>query len=315
MIKRILTIILVLAICGCITNGMILPGQKAKVKELPPDVIVIQNSKAIPSTPINTGDDFSVYFEVTNMEEQRYVDYVSYKLLDSGLCCLLDAGVCATTAKFNQMSTGIFTGSGQVFVPKQVELVQWTFRAPPAEDLAYIGTKCPVRFKVNYSFNAITETDVDVISQSKYNALQQSGDFATYVPTLTMGRGPIKVNLTFGAAQPIKVGSSLPVYVTVEDKGAGLYSEIPVGALQIKVPSDFINGNCGARFGCSGNICSNSGPDPIIMIERKSPTFRCTFTTPSSVTSEKVYTIEANLTYNYTLSGQVDVQIKAPSGV
>jgi hypothetical protein len=51
------------------------------------------------------------------------------------------------------------------------------------------------------------------------------------------------------------------------------------------------------------------------MIDRKSPTFRCSFVTPESVSIEKIYSIEADLNYNYEIINQVDVAIKAPSGV
>jgi hypothetical protein len=308
--KRIITILLVLAVCGCIgSSGIFLPGQSKKVKELPSDVIVVQSIQQLPNIPINAGDDFSVSFEVTNLEEQRYVDYVAYSLLDSGLCTV-------TSPTTNTIPTGVFTTGGQVFLPKQVEFVQWTFNTPKAEDLAYIGSKCPIRFNVTYSFTAISDTDVDVITDAKYDQMQQSGSFSTYVPTLSMGRGPIKINLTFGSVLPIRVGSSLPVYVTVEDKGAGLYSEIPDQALKIYIPNGFSTISCGDRFSCSSgsvsSICSNN--QKILMINRKSPPFRCTFTTPT-VTSEKVFNIEANLTYNYTINSQVDVKINSPSGV
>jgi hypothetical protein len=298
--KKIILLISILCISGCV--GMpdifnLTSTQKTKVKEQPLDVITVQNINVLPKPPINTGDEFSISFEVTNLEEERDVKDVSYELLDTGLCERF-AG--------DNVSKSFTPPS---FLPKQNEFVEWTFTAPTAEDLVHINSKCPVRFKVSYSFDAISEVEVDVISEAKYIQLQQSGEFQTFVPTLSLGRGPLRIMLEFGASQPIKADTTLPIYITVEDKGTGLYATIPDGKLSLTVPSGFILEGCGERFGCSGSTCSNN--DNIMMIERKSPTFRCSFKTPSSVTIEKVYSIEAALNYTYDITKQVDVDIKA----
>lgn len=304
--KKLILLVSILVVSGCVGMPDIfnLTGtQKTKVKEQPLDVITVQNINTLPKPPINAGDEFSISFDVTNLEEERDVKEVGYKLLDIGLCTWISGDPKAKS----------FTTTASPFVPKQDEFVEWTFKAPNAEDLAYINSKCPVRFKVSYSFDAISEIEVDVISVAKYNQLQQSGEFQTFVPTLNLGRGPLRIMMEFGASLPIKADTTLPIYITVEDKGTGLYATIPNHALNITVPSGFVWDNCGERFECSDNTCFNN--DDIMMIERKSPTFRCSFKTPSSVTIEKVYNIEASLNYTYDITNQVDVDIKTPSGI
>jgi len=303
--KKIILLISILFISGCVGMPDIfnLTGtQKTKVKEQPLDVITVQNINTLPKPPINTGDQFSISFEVTNLEEEREVEDVSYELLDTGLCELFGG---------DDKEKSFTTDSP--FVPKQNEFVEWTFKAPTAEDLVHINSKCPVRFKVSYSFDAVSEIEVDVISADKYNQLQQSGEFKTFVPTLSLGRGPLRIMLEFGASQPIKANVILPIYVTVEDKGTGLYATIPKNALTLTVPTGFSWGgasSCGERFECpTEKLCYNK--EEIMMIERKSPTFRCSLTTPSSVAIEKVYNIEAALNYTYDITNQVDVDIKA----
>lgn len=301
--KKIILLISILFISLCVGMPDILNitgTQKTKVKEQPLDVITVQNINILPKPPISDGDEFSISFDVTNLEEERDVEEVNYKLLDIGLCEWISGD--DKEKSFTTVSP---------FVPKQDEFVEWTFRAPNAEDLAYINSKCPVRFKVSYSFDAISEIEVDVISTDKYNQLQQTGEFQTFVPTLSLGRGPLRIMMEFGASLPIKANTALPIYVTIEDKGTGLYATIPNHALNITVPTGFVLDNCGERFECSDNTCFNN--DDIMMIERKSPTFRCSFTTPSTVTIEKVYTIEAVLDYTYDITKQVDVDIKTIS--
>jgi hypothetical protein len=298
--KLILTLILILLVSGC--TGMpdlfgLFP-QKTEVKEKPPDVIVIQNVNVLPPPPINAGDQFSVSFELSNQEEERDVN-VEYKLLDDGLC----------------WTTSTTSDSIENFVPGQVEFIEWTFDTPSADEIAYISTKCPIRFNVNYKFEAISEIEANVITNTRYYQLQQSGEFKTFTPTLTVGRGPIKIYMEFGASLPIQNDSTLPVYVTVEDKGTGLLlTKIPTGDLKIEVPPGFDSEGCGDRFTCSGSECWNTVN--ISMIKRKSPTFRCSFTTPSAgtglneVSLEKTYFISAHLNYTYDVTNQVDVEVK-----
>lgn len=306
--KKIILLLSVLIISGCVGMPDFFSGltgtQKTKVKEQPLDVITVQNINTLPKPPINAGDQFSISFDVTNLEEERDIKSVAYKLLDTGLCNRISG----------DPKEKNFTLSSP-FVPKQDEFVEWTFSTPSAADLAYINSKCPVRFKVNYSFDAISEIEADIISEGKYNQLQQSGGFQTFVPTLNMGRGPLRILMEFGASLPVKTGVTLPLYVTVEDKGTGLYATIPRGDLTIKVPEDFVleTPSCGERFECSGKECYNN--ETIMMIERKSPTFRYSFKTPNTVTIEKVYNIEAFLNYTYDITNQVDVDIKTPSGI
>jgi hypothetical protein len=300
--NKMLSIILVLAVCGCVGLSNIFPtGAKTNVKEQPQDVIVVQNLNTLPKPPINAGDQFSISYEVSNLEENRYVGYVGYTLLDPGLCVLVSGG-----------KTVDFTTPGNPFAPKQTEFVEWVFDSPRTDELVHINSKCPVRFKVTYTFDAISEIEVDVISDVKYEQMKQTGEFQTFTPTLTLGRGPLKIYMEFGSSLPVKTETVLPVYLTVEDKGTGLYSQIPTGALKLTVPSDFSYIECGDRFNCLGNVCTNTG-DPIIMIDRKSPKFRCSFTTPSDTSIiEKLYNIEASLSYTYDVINQVDVDIKIP---
>ena len=308
--KMILILFSILLISGCAgvpdIFGNIFGTQKNKVNELPPDVIVVQNINTLPTPPINTGDQFSVSFELNNQEEQREADYVGYKLLDSGLCEL-----------YSGDSVDYMYES---FVPAQTEFIEWTFKTPNASDIAYLSTKCPVRFRTNYTFEAISTIDFDVISQQKYDQLQQSGGPRTFTPTITLGRGPIKIYIEFGATLPIKSGSVLPIYITVEDKGIGLFSQIPEGDLTLKIPWSWVSPeineypDCGERISCTEMdptleyyVCTNNVN--ITMIKRKSPKFRCSMKVPG-VDIEKIFNVEAYLKYNYEITKEVEVEVK-----
>jgi hypothetical protein len=294
----ILTLVLILLASGCITDPFGFLNPKTEVKELPPDVISVQNINVLPSPPINAQDDFSVFFELQNLDDKDNV-FVEYSLLDYGICTLKSP---------ESEKTGNF--GGEPFVPGQIEFVEWTFTTPSSQDIGYLSTKCPVRFKVSYGYKSTSEIEVVAITESRYMELQQSGEFTTITPTLTVGRGPVKIYMELGATLPIKAGSSLPVYITVEDKGTGLLPKIEAGKLEI-VDLSYLgdtskNGDCN-RLTCSGGICYNN--QEILMIGRKSSPLRCTFTVPS-VTLEKTFFILASLEYTYDLINQVDVEVK-----
>ena len=78
--KMILTLVLVLLVSGCTALEQFNPfaPSDAKVKELPPDVITVQKITVLPSPPIIAGDQFSLSFELTNLEENVDVDVGYY---------------------------------------------------------------------------------------------------------------------------------------------------------------------------------------------------------------------------------------------
>lgn len=211
--KFVLGLFLILLVSGCaglpdIFSGLI-PGAGDKVNktELSPDLIVIQNINVIPAPPISAGDQFSVSFDIKNQDEIKDVK-IDYSLFDMGLCSY-------TTS---QSST---TATIKLF-PLQTEFVEWTFNSPSNDEIAYLPNKCPIRFKVNYTFDATSQIDVDIISAARLTQLQRAGTPPSFVPSLSVGIGPVKIYLSFGASLPARDNSSLPIFIIVEDKGTGL---------------------------------------------------------------------------------------------
>jgi hypothetical protein len=89
--KIISMLILVMLVSGCVGMDMFgLSSSKTEVKEQPPDVISIQNINILPTPPIIAGDQFSVSFELSNLEEEKDVD-VGYRLMDDALCTLVSS--------------------------------------------------------------------------------------------------------------------------------------------------------------------------------------------------------------------------------
>jgi hypothetical protein len=332
--KIISMLVLVLLVSGCVETDLFgLSSSKAEVKEQPPDVISIQNINILPTPPIIAGDQFSISFELSNLEEEKDVD-VGYRLMDDGLCNLVSStgGFCSGGSSCYSLSRESCSAPcfwdlrGDVFpefVPGRVEFVEWTFNTPSNEEIGYLRTTCPIRFIIGYEFTAISEIEANVITEQRYQQLQQSGEFTTFTPTINVERGPIKIYMEFGASLPIRASTSLnqrvlPVYVTVQDKGTGLLSEIPEYITDNRLVIDFPDNfglaegakSCGERFTCNSDECWNI--QNLTMVKRESPTIKCSFITPDEgdVVLEKTYFITASLKYPYNLTQKVDVAVE-----
>jgi len=302
-----LSLILILFVSGCANLPFDIPffqSTSPKVKELPQDVISIKNITVIPSTSIRERGQFSVFFELTNHDEFNDVS-VSYNLYDTGLCTPLggDPSVNSTSR------SGVF--DPPLFSPQETRLVEWNFQAPSAEEIAYLRVTCPIRFKFDFPYHATSQIDVVVIDELRLRELQRAGTAKTFKPTVSVGRGPIKIYFDFGASLPVKENSLLPVYIVVHDKGTGILREIETDTLEITFPFDVPSGACTPTyFTCSGRVCRNSVA-PIPIISKKSLEIRCdNIYTPSvDLGIEKTFFISAVLEYNYSAVGEVKVEV------
>ncbi|NIO44605.1 MAG: hypothetical protein GTN36_03570 [Candidatus Aenigmarchaeota archaeon] len=304
--KLLLGSILILLFSGCVSFPPLWGGEGPKVKELPPDVISIHNLTVLPSTSVRDKDEFSIYFELLNQDEFNDIT-PTYNIYDTGLCTRVGGD-----PDISVSSTGSFDPAS--FSPKETRLVEWIFKAPSAEEIANIRTVCPIKFKFDFSYNATSMIDILVVEKSHLLELQRSGTGTTFVPTVNVGRGPIKIYFDFGAALPVKNNYDLPVYLLVEDKGTGLLREIESNKFKVTFPPDFTvpdGGDTCPFFNCVGRVCTNN--EVIPLINKKSLEIRCSgIKTPSTLSPgpEKTYFINAFIEYKYYTIGNVNVEVK-----
>ena len=286
----------------------------------------------IPNPPINAGDKFSVSFEIKNQDDINDVK-MGYSLYDYGLC-KIDSKLSDTSTwdEANKISNPV------TLSPLQTEFKEWQFSAPTNDQTGGLSSTCPIKFVVGYEFDSTSQVDVDVISASRLYDLQRAGQTPTFTPSLVVGRGPVKIYFSFGTDFPVRTNSTLPIFLTVEDKGQGLLRALSPGYLTLKIPKDLANGapDCGTKMNCTaGNgkdssfwVCKTPQiPDSVDkksqeyqeflqnsstpMINKKSPQFRCSLTTTDSPSIiEKTFFINADLNYVYELTGQTSVGVK-----
>jgi hypothetical protein len=303
------SLILVLLISGCTglpdISSIFGGNPSANVTKLGPDVIVIQTINVIPKASLRPEDTFSVFFEVKNQDEDKRVPNVRYDLFDRGLCGFEGDG--------GKPDPNLHPGSFGDFSPSETRLVEWNFRAPTEADMVGLRITCPIRFKIIYDYNATSQIDVDVINPQRLTDLQRSGKDVTYVPSLSVGRGPLKIYFDFGNTLPVRAGGTLTFYVKVKDEGAGLYGEISneTGKNLVINADDFSNIDCVSEyFNCpSSTSCENKQTIPLI--NKETFDMRCTATAPSGVTDEQTFYINARiLNYEYPVLGQASVEVK-----
>jgi hypothetical protein len=314
--KIILSLSLVLLISGCVGMPFDIPFLSDQggpnVTELGPDILVIQNINVIPNPPLSPDDRFSVYFEVKNQDENERVPQagfpdVSYELYDTGLCSFEGGDP--------RLKSGTWSSG---FAPLETKLVEWNFKAPSVDEIVHLSTSCPIKFKINYDYTAKSQIDVSVIDEERLRDLQRSGEDTTYIPSLSVGRGPVKIYFDFGNILPVRENSELPVYIKVMDKGAGLLGKISRAMgrrLVIKAP-DFQGITCiEDYFICfdtnndgNNDRCENTLKD-IPLIRKETFEIRCVLTTPG-VSIENTYYITAELHYEYPVLGETNVRIE-----
>lgn len=181
--------------------------------------------------------------------------------------------------------------------PLQTQYIEWNIKTPTNAQIAYLSASCPIRYKVWYDFTASSQVDVTVIGEEKLKQLYRAGTPPSITPKQTLTRGPIKITFEFGTSMPIKAGTPLAVFITIQDKGTGLYPTIPSGKLSLSWDkTGFTTVQCDDKI----DKTTLTNNQDIQMIKKVSPQIRCTFTAPSE-TDMKTYYLKVDLSGKYIL--------------
>ena len=309
----IILLIPVLFVSGCVEGGDIFSaftGQQ-KTVSASKDVLEVQDIQAIPD-PVTADSTFTITFKVTNVgdasegsKEARDVQVTAY---DWGRCHPLDKnGKEITDASIDAFS------EPAVIYPGSSEVVEWNFRAPTNEELGRMDGNCPIRFKVNYTYDAYTTADLSIISRERMKGAYRSGESVTVSPVQTQSRGPIKIDLSFDVQQPVTEGLVVPVLVKVKDVGSGMYNKVENGKLELKFPNDLADKVTCYNFNMSGSNGIFKNNKEIPLIGGETPVIRCDINTKDlNVRDIKTYNIRAQIIgYQYPLYEEKTVTVKS----
>lgn len=333
----------VVSVSGCIGGGdgfAGLMGTGAQEEKAPNDILKIDNLKVVPSAPVRAGSDFSLSFQINNLNDRESAQNVDYRLYDWGRCDIKDdaSGASPTSNEF-----------GQLF-PGSTKLVEWKFEAPTNEELGMVSGDCPLRFEVSYGSSAVTSSDAIVVSQDRMDQISRSGESLSVSPSEYQSRGPVKTDIEFPSSQPFLEGSSLPFTVTIGNKGSGEVANllnkdiciqfkgeggnvikesehcpenVNVGAtgqainegdLSPDVSEGDGSDSSGDTSGSSSGMCSyprEGGDSEIPFIDKETPPIKCEVETPEIDSPLKTYSVEVSVpSYTYTLYKEKSVEVK-----
>ncbi len=288
-----------------------------------PAIITVGGQQTRPTPPISSNSPFSVSWQVTNAETKQDVTDFTIQVYDWGDCKL---------DKINDYDIGLLTREGSMTYPGITEAktgsptklddfdtVVAAFRAGSVRQVKLdltaprtnLSTSCDIKFKVSYSFSAISELDVQTISPAY---LRQVGS-ATFQSTERIGSGPVQIRLAPLAALPVRSGDRLPTKLWVENSGGGAFGDIPAGKIRITVPLDWIHSDkpCD-KFGKA----SVQNGKAVFVNERaismvsesgtKSEPIVCYWTMPT-VELTKDSTMQAGMDYTYDVHDSISVEI------
>lgn len=229
-ILLILSILAVVAVSGCISLGDLFGSSETKV-EASPDVMSFSDSTVIPNPPILTGDTFTTSFAMKNLDEFEDAKNVKIELYDWGVCT---PSSCIPSKKDNvgwdaidnTKSQTSYSAAFNDISPKDVQQIECQFKSPSSEKIGGLDARCPIRYKLTYDFSGITTTELNIISNKKFQDMQRAGQTPSVTSTQSKSRGPIKVDFSFGVNQPARTSSAdseikIPMYIRVENKGSG----------------------------------------------------------------------------------------------
>lgn len=306
-----LAVFSIVMIAGCVGGNPFqsLFGGPGEVREAPSDIIIAQNENVVPPSPVLAGDEFTVSFEVKNIDDINPVPDVGVGLYDWGLC------------DDSRLTAGGWTKTGSTYVqtlgkmgPGQSKPLDLTLIAPSAKLLGNLPGRCPVKYKVTYSFTASTSTSAEAISKTRWTDLQAAGQTPTFTPTTDIGRGPIKIYMAPVGALPARTGSTLYVSIQVQNKGTGTYLRVPKGGLSFRAPESWTLADaCGGDFTETGSetnytIYANTRVIDLVGADKKTYEMRCGFTMPD-VQETKDYFLFASLPYTYDMIREIDVDV------
>lgn len=254
----VVAILLVIFVSGCVGFegfSSLFGGPTQATVEQTPDIMITKDVRVIPTPPILADSDFTVLFTLKNQDMSQDIENVNVKLYDWGICNpVVNAGVPDFLPNPNDWinGDGYFTMPFDEFFGNEEKVIELNFKAPDNARIGNIEADCPIKWEVNYTFDAVSQDDFIVISKDRKRELDVANQAwsGTNQPQY-VGIGPIKIYYDFKTPLPVQSNSSIQFGLTVVDKGTGIYSKIKKNTMFIKVPQEWLENTEDATEACT----------------------------------------------------------------
>lgn len=328
-VLAVVLLIPIIFVSGCIEGGSINLadfkfGQAGEQKTAPRDVLRIKDISLIPNPPISASPEsgkstFELSFLVENIgtaeEGDKPAKETKVSIYDWGICTPIDEDG-------NEIPKKEIIKPRDKIYPGGSVMISQDFKTPTNEELGNMEGKCPVRFKVNYNYDAHSTITFTLVSKDRLEQAARTGESLSVSPTTTKSRGPIKIDLSVDADQPIKSTNIVPVSIVVEDVGTGMYREVKEDKLKLTFPEKF-EVSCYPKYKEStgsgwmgepsdvGDSLEVFNKGNITLIKGKTPKIRCDLRYKGDLENMKTFSIRADMMdYTYSLYGETYVDVE-----
>lgn len=293
----IFSIIIAVFFSGCTTIPLQnLIVEEKKVEETS-DILKIENIDTMPKPPIFSGDSFTLYFTIKNLDEEKTIKDIKINLFDPSIFKIEKEGEKCTNS------------NPCYLLPLDQKIIEFQIRAPGKEEIAEVEITPKVSFKVSFSMEASTLYDVVVVNIEELAKYQQAGKTLEVSRNKVLTSGPIKIDIELVNAEAIIAGKSGRLKFVIKNTGSGyiLENKIPKGSLTIQMESFEIEHDMEELFSCSQGKCTNK--DDIKIIGKESAPMLFTIKSPSDIELWKTFKVIAKMNYTYDIRGSKDIKV------
>ena len=207
------------------------------------DVIVIEDIKTLPVSPVFSGQDFRLYFKIKNTDPERTVTGVHVELYDPSLFGgNYDASACSGECSL---------------APLSEKTVFFDLTAPTNDQIVNIQSQKRISFKVSYDYETTTIYDIVVVNKEEVERQQQAGKTVNIAPNKILGSGPVKIIPDLMGDYFLLDGVTGTVRFILQNEGTGMLkdNQVEVDDFNVEFPGGFsptgyaIGGNLFGKIG------------------------------------------------------------------
>jgi len=188
--------------------------------------------------------------------------------------------------------------------PEETKSWEWELKA---DDVA-LPKDCTIRYKTEYSSQALALYDVSAITEEEFTRLQRSRRLENetnlfYYKT----KSPVDIDISLSKEQPILEDMEFYLYINLRDVGTGYVEKISRGNMTLKYPNFLELESCDDLEKNNGVLTLRND---LNFINKQAKTITCKFKTKKDIGEIKtIGQFEVDIKYKYMYYDTINVRI------
>ena len=283
--------------------GSTIPNVNVDVKETEEtsDVLVIKSLEVYPQAPIYPGSEISLFVRIENKDDKKTIPY-TVEIYDPSAFIVLD----------EESKSG-------VLLPLGTDLITFNLKAPDANITGNVEFTPTVSLRVVYALNTTTLYQIAVVDMEQIKLSQLTGKTLNIQTTKSIGSGPIKIDMDLiGSSEGSKFiikGQSGMLNLKVINKGSG---DLEGGKIKnhtltlegVNIDNELNITSLDKYFKKEDGKFKNNKDIMLIQRETSPLSFKISLG-QGNIDIYKTYTLKAQVTYNYSLTGSISIPISS----